>query len=267
MPHMVFTHWDNWFLGFRNVHILHILPLLCAFWIYATYKNLPRFARLSGILLFSLPIYLSWSATSVVGVSVFLILYLLFEFHLLTKILEIKKYILFIVVAFFSLVIFRLQDVFAPLIVGLLKRSITFSGRTFIWDKTLAFVKMHPFLGGGINTLEVDAKIINAPHAHNYFLQILYQSGILGMTFFLVIVVLLVKHLQHTKDRKYSFIISSTLFSFFILLLAESYGRNMDTFFGIIAMAYHINKLTTGLSEDEEQTDSPLMGTLKCGEN
>lgn len=262
-----YPHWENWFLGFRNEHGLYILPLLCFFWIYATYKNLPRFARLSGIILLSLPIYLSWSATSVMGVSAFLILYLFSELHLLTKFLEIKKYILIIVAAFFSLVLFRLQDVFAPLIVGILKRSLTFTGRTFVWDKTIAFIKMHPFLGGGINTLEVDARIINAPHAHNYFLQILYQSGILGMTFFVVIVVLMVKHMQHAKDRKYSFIISSTLFSFLVLLLAESYGRNMAFFFGIITMAYHINKLTAGLSEAGEQTDDPLTETLKCGES
>ena len=118
-----------------------------------------------------------------------------------------------------------------------------------MWDRALEYIKEHWLIGAGINTVKVDAAILKAPHTHDYLLQIMYQAGLVGLIGFIVIIILVVQRLTHAKDRKYSYIISSTLFSFLVMLLTESYGRNMSVFFGIITMAYHVDTLADGLSD------------------
>ena len=244
-----YFHWENWFLGFRNIHVLYILPLLCLFWIFSIYRDMPKAIRFLGIAFFAIPIYFAWSATGMVGISVFLILYIFSELHILARFLEIKKYVLAFVVGFLGFVIFRIQKLFEPFIVSVLERNATFSGRTMMWDRALEYIKEHWLIGAGINTVKVDAAILKAPHTHDYLLQIMYQAGLVGLIGFIVIIILVVQRLTHAKDRKYSYIISSTLFSFLVMLLTESYGRNMSVFFGIITMAYHVDTLADGLSD------------------
>ena len=61
------------------------------------------------------------------------------------------------------------------------------SGRTFIWDRVLVFVKEHPIIGNGYYRDSYFEKVINMPGlttAHNYFLQLVFWGGIVAIVLF-----------------------------------------------------------------------------------
>lgn len=266
-----FTRWsqvNNWFLGYDNAHILFIMPLACAFWIYATYKQLRRPYKIVGFVIVFGTVYVTWAAASVIAVTLYCILFLLSEFQerlAKWRVFKFKYLVVLIAAIFLGLVVFKIQNYFAAFIVDVLGKDITLSGRTVFWTRTLAVIAKHPVLGVGVKTRVENFALIGAPHPHDYYLRIMFQSGIVGMISFLIIVVLVVKALNNQRN-KYCYILSSTLFCVFVIFLTESFD-SIASFFGIMTIAYHINKLTTGLSEAREQTDSPLTGTLKCGES
>lgn len=241
---------QNFFLGYDNTHVLYILPLLCVLLIYANHSYLKRRYKIAVIFLFTATVYVTWSAASVVCISVFLLIFLMSEFHLNFKIFKFKYYFIIIIVAFLGVVIFRLQDIFADFIVGFLGKDLSFTGRTFIWDRTLKVFMRHPFAGVGRHTRVETYMVIGAPHPHNLILRILYESGIVGMISFLAIVLLGGKSLRATFRNKDCFVSSLTLFCFLLLFLVESFD-DLSSFFAMLTMAYHINLLTEGLNKPE----------------
>ena len=74
---------------------------------------------------------------------------------------------------------------------SLFGKSITFSGRIYIWERALIQIYRRPVFGYGIQKSEVlNAIIGNQFSAHNYFLDIAYQRGIVGLIVFLILIVL-----------------------------------------------------------------------------
>ena len=69
-------------------------------------------------------------------------------------------------------------------------KNLTFSGRIYIWERTLIQIYRSPILGYGIqNSENLNAIIGNPFSAHNYFLDIAYQRGLVGLIIFLVLLV------------------------------------------------------------------------------
>lgn len=67
---------------------------------------------------------------------------------------------------------------------------MTFSGRLYIWQRTLLQISKNPMWGYGIQKSEILNSIIgNQFSAHNYFLDIVYQRGLVGLVIFLMLIV------------------------------------------------------------------------------
>lgn len=245
-------HTENYFLAYDNIHIMYLLPFLTNLWLYRTYRKKSAALTAVWMLLFSATVYVTWSATSVVVITVFLIIFLFSEFRLMKKIIELKKYLVLIIAAFVGIILLRRQEFFANFIVDFLGKDLTLSGRTDIWDNALYWFEKHPIFGNGIQTIEVVYRAIGAPHAHNYILQILYQSGIMGLVCFAVILFLLFKPLRHAKGKEYGYILSAALFIYLVLFQVEVYISVMMGFWGSVVMAYNIKPLTEGLSRQND---------------
>lgn len=243
---------QNFFLGYDNVHILYILPLFCSFLIYAVHENIKRRYKIIFIVLFSATVYITWSAASVVSVTVFVLLFMLSEFHLQLKILKFRYFMVAVIVTFFAVIVFRIHVLLEGFIVGILGKSLTLSGRTFIWDRTINYIIENPILGIGRHTRGETYSMIGAPHTHSFFLRVAYESGLIGVICFLFILFLVGKSLKKFSRNKDCFILSATLFCFFIVLLTESFDT-LPSFFGVLVIAYHIRPLTEGLSRSSNK--------------
>ena len=252
-PTIGWRHTENYFLAYDNGHIMYLLPFLFCFWIYSTYEKRPAIWTTIITALFSATVYLTWSATSVVGITVYLMLFVFYEFHIFTKLLEIKKYLLVVAAFFAGVVIFRIQNLFSDFIVNVLGKDLTFSGRTVFWDRVLHCIAQRPVLGWGLQTLEKTWHMIAAPHAHNYILQILYETGFVGLGCFLIMLWMLFKPLKQSRKNPYCFILSATIFCYLFLSMTEYYGVLLMGFWVAVIMAYHIKTLTEGLERPDKK--------------
>lgn len=236
---------ENWFLGFDNMHIIYIIIGLTISVIYSliVYKKLG--IRAYYLLIVSLiTVLIRWTGTGLVGISLLLI-YLLFKGAInKLKIFNIKNYTLISIILFLSIILFRIQNYFSYIIVNVLKKDLTFSRRTYIWDRAIIFIKEHPLLGNGYMDgylRQFKYKIWGAVHAHNEILEILYLGGFVLLFVFIMIILSTIKKLYKNRKNKISKFISWILFVCFIMMLTEVYS--FDKIFLLIIIAYNIDIL------------------------
>lgn len=236
-------YWENWFLGYDNNHITIFLPTLIFMYIYdRVYKKRLTFKFFIILFLINLSIIISWSATSVV--AIFLVdIYILFE-KILSKIfVKSKKIIVGYLVLFISIIILKVQNIFSFLIVDILKKDLTFSGRIYIWEYIKKFIVSKPLLGYGIQdsyTRYNMTALWKSYHAHNFVLEILYRGGILLLFNVIYIIRLVIKQINKSANELKSFSIF-IIFLYAIILLTEFFDP--IHYFYILIVFYNINYL------------------------
>jgi len=110
---------------------------------------------------------------------------------------------------------------FEYFIVDLLGKDLTFSGRTRIWNVAFDVLKEHLWVGNGIGyAFKVSYTYFVA---HNQFLQLIIESGLIGLLLFVSIIILVGKKIQATKNLAEKQVILSAIFIFFIAGLTEAY--------------------------------------------
>ena len=87
-------------------------------------------------------------------------------------------------------------------VTGLLGRDATFSGRTVLWRMSIGSALRQPFLGYGYDaywTSTTEAIRINyalgwdAPHAHNAYIELALELGLIGLIAFLIAVIAILR--------------------------------------------------------------------------
>lgn len=95
----------------------------------------------------------------------------------------------------------------------LLNRSETLTDRTIIWSSLLPFAKKHFLLGhgfGGFWTTSLRTQI--SSHAHNGYLDTILDLGILGLSLFIIFMIILIK-------RSFNLLYSEVQIAFFFISL------------------------------------------------
>lgn len=133
------TFTQNYFLGYRNNSIMLFFPAI----IFSIVRSLRKYNKLtlSSFVITAVSfatVILAFSATSVIGMTVFTLFLLLALINKMPNFLNIITYLAINIAYFFGVIILRLQEAFAFIIVDMLGRDLTFTGRTKIWDSALA---------------------------------------------------------------------------------------------------------------------------------
>lgn len=133
------------------------------------------------------------------------------------------------------------------------------SQRIGIWKSCLDMFTHSPVFGLGagtdnIHTLLVEEYGIARPHAHNLFLQMLVEGGIIGFSFVIAIIVLLIKNL-HTiyknKDgeyKPYAVLYTASLAGFTISSMTEftlQSAKELMIFFFLLGFTEATRRLVT----------------------
>ncbi len=245
---------NNWLLGYDNQHIITILPGIAVSLLYSSYDgNKLKIRTIILIIISTISVIVTFSATSVVAIALMLIFIIVRKkIFNNTKILNLKNYIITYLTLFFSIVIIRMQEIFRYLIVEVLHKSLTFTGRTLIWDRTLDFIKYKPLFGYGVENATVRAVKVgwdNATHAHNTILEILYKGGFIALFIYTYIITIVSKNLMKYKDKMASKIISFTIFTFFIMMIVEA--RDVVNFYIILLLGYNIERIVKDIQKNE----------------
>ena len=167
------------------------------------------------------------SATFKVGMVAVLFAYFLFyknkkiESHL-----KKNTYFLYLIISFvffLMIVVLRMQDHFEYIIVNMLHRNMTFTGRTYFWDLSIEYIKKNIFIGTGYWNMTKRLTYQGIYHAHSTYLSILLESGIVGFVSYYIILIKNGFNINKIKLNKIKKIITFAFFSYFIMTVYEVY--------------------------------------------
>lgn len=228
---------SNWFLGFKNNHINYIMPAILISLINTNYQY--KKITIRNIILLTLgtlTIFLVNSSTAKLGVLIVILLLTGIKMIEKLKKFNIFNYTMTYILVFIGIVIVRIQNIFSFIIVDILKKDITLTGRVHIWDSVIENIKYKPLLGYG-KAYEYTAIVSSA---HNQFLDIAYRTGVLGLISFIMIIYMSFKEVWKYKKEKVAIFISIIIFSYLIMMISEAYS--LEYIIYLFVICYNIKQ-------------------------
>lgn len=245
----------NWLLGYDNLHIVTILPAIVLSLLYSYINGEKIKFRTKLLLIIGIgSVFIRFSGTSVVAIFM-LIFFILTRKSIFknTRIFNCFNYYLFHLTLFVAIVLLRVQDIFSWIIVDILGKSLTFTGRTNIWDTTIEHIKNNYIIGYGVEKASTRVmKNLNqyATHAHNHILEVLYKGGIPLLLVFSYLLLLVGKKLIMYKDTIISKTISFSILIFLTMMLVEA--RDTLNLYILLILGYYVNKIVEVINSNYE---------------
>lgn len=170
-----------------------------------------------ALLLISIALFIgSNSFTSLLSVIIILIIYSILQIDHIFKLLNIGRFISFFIAAsgliFFSMTVIFFPDVLAS-IFGAGGRDLTLTGRTDLWAVMILYIQKHLLFGCGFQGFWV----VNSPQmidiyndfiwlplqAHNGYIDIINETGLIGFSIFILLIINYFKQLSKTSTKHF----------------------------------------------------------------
>lgn len=254
-PEGVLENSSWWFLGYRNIQSWTLLPVATLLIIRALWKfgKLDRWTY-SDLTVIFLTLILIKSATSWIGTFVYLVVagiaWICYKKHkMMPKIINLFDGLLITGVFFVGIILCKLQFVFEPIIVNVLHKDITFTGRTVIWDMTVEYVKEHWLTGAGYLTITdfrnlFPDNVYSYAHPHNYVLSLMVQGGIILLAIAILGIVLSGMRLWKCRGRIVANLFLALLLSMQIMGLTEALSVYLcPLMYPMLTLSMHIEKI------------------------
>lgn len=242
---------DCWLLGFKSGHILYQIAFLFFMAIYTSLylqNSKKRFLFFGAEALVLISAYLVMNRTALVLVILLIIMSAIPQLRQFTVVFNSITYA---ACGFFMnllLVVFRGQELFRWLIVGVFNRRMDLTHRTDVWDAAFRVIKEKPVIGHGYQTF-VYSDIIET--THNEFLEILYKTGIVGLVIFLAILVLVIYWLFKNRKNQQTQWIALFTGAFLLMFVMEQYAFSF--FFYLFIFAYYSHELKKKKEEQDQR--------------
>lgn len=234
----------NYLLGGKNSIAMTALPTIPLIYLYSyMFHNKLKVIPLLLVLICTISLYLSESGTGIV-VSFLAILFVILPKQYFPSF---PTYFWMYIVVFFAIVVFRLQELlFGDFITDVLHKDMTFTGRTYIWDLVLHLIQDSWLIGYGRGNQIISHYFGDLNETHNGFLEIMMYSGVLGILFFLIILIVVGYKLNSNKNNLISKILSFSIFSYLIIGLTESVFYKKE-FWILLVISYNIKYIIENL--------------------
>ena len=242
----------HYLLGSRNVMMRTIFPGICFSIIRSKIEtNKLSIRTIIVMIVAGVSLVLVWSATALVAYFLFCFFIVLFQKKGTPKWFTVKTCYLLVIVIFIAIVVLQLQNLFSFIIVDILHKDTTFTGRTILWVAGMYNIARSPFVGYGLESLETIAaklyKYTQYDSCHNFILDILYQNGIIGFALLLVLFISTEKKVDQCLSEKYKTIFTLFIFAYAIMINFEPF-INGDMRL-LISMLVYINYFNEGAME------------------
>ena len=211
-----------WILGYDNDHVIpYIVTLLLV--MLDNYINSSKVFSKKVYLLFGLCIGTSlylWSVTAFISLIIMAILCLLYSFA--TKhanIFNIRTFIIIIFVTMMFVYVLALSGggLFQNLLVNLLRKDMTFNSRSWIWANYLVNIRSHLLFGNGNETAATLIAKNGVHGAHNEWIQMLYDGGLMHIFFYFAMLYCVSKKLMKKKKTVPAYLCSVSIFAIMII--------------------------------------------------
>lgn len=179
---------------------------------------------------------LVWSGTGIVALTVFIALLLFSRFKKWQSFFHIWTYLLIYLVVFLNIVIYQNQIRFAFVIENILHKSITFTGRTFLWTQAITKIKNNLLWGVGVQKHNEYFKLWGSIFSsHNQFLQFAVEGGLVTIAFFVLAIIICSVFLYRYRHHIVGKILSAAVFASLVSILTEVIGY-VPYLFAILAI-------------------------------
>lgn len=231
-----------WFLGHKNGMIKWLLPGVAYVFSYDL-KFGSTISKLSYIYLAIVFVttFFSGSVTSVIAMICFAVLYVICLRSKDKNRFFSIKYSLLVLLVFFIIVVFlQSQTVLLQWIGNISGKSITMSGRTFLWRNMLTPVLQNPVFGYGIQKSETMQAILRYTNSscHNLVLDYLYEGGLICLGLFAWIIFKVDKELIKGESHLCK-LLAAVILAFSIVWNVETFiGTNFTYVVGLLYFAF-----------------------------
>ncbi len=159
------------------------------------------------------------------------------------KLLNIKTYSIIYTFSFFGIIVYNMQENIFKFIYKFLGKDITFTGRTIIWKIAIAMIKKRTLLGYGVSGNTNIIQYLNNKYlsAHNQFIQIALEGGLISVVFFINIFYQSFRKLLKYRNEKSSKILSLGIIAVLLVLFSEAMG--IYDILILLCFSYNIEKI------------------------
>ena len=242
---------NNWFFKYDNIHILFFLPAIIVSMISLKLQKENKIMNFVLISMITYQVYYCFSANTVVVYTLLLIYLLFYKVIDGFKVFSPKNYFYIFFIIFIGIVIFRVQDILSWLIVDILGKDLTFTGRTIIWNEIMEYIKIKPILGYGFETTDIISAKLGSrafTHAHNTLLDLMYKCGIVLAGIFVYLLNIVIKQLEKHKNDKISKHVAFAMLCMFIMMNFEAREDRIGLYI-ILVLGYNIKYIINCMNE------------------
>ncbi|MBT1173171.1 O-antigen ligase family protein [Bifidobacterium sp. MA2] len=220
---------------------------------YRRYKKVTKSA-LFMFFICAIELYIGGSGTGLIVLFAFIILVIL---QLKNRNANSNMALVVLIISFASIVIFRVQNIFSFIIVGVLHKSLTLSDRTYIWDTAFESIRKNPIIGTGITESlsgNVHLKLnylTKDIFAHDIYLDYLLMGGIPALCIFIVLIISVKRSYEKLINVRYQTFIWWGVVIYLFASIVEIYTTNyclflMFAYMGILEQSIRKNHLVRG---------------------
>lgn len=194
--------------------------------IYASMKK-----RLTiNIVLVNVCVYISlvlvWSATSIAWFTIyFVLLIFMSRKSKLSHFINWLSVLVFIIISHWLIVFVKAQNWLDFIIVDILNKDLTLSGRSVIWDEAIKLIKNSLTFGYGEipdgRYIKVGSALFNT---HNIFLQLFLQGGIIFVLLTLFIMFISFYQIKQNQNQSINSILLISVLTLFCMMITEVYA-------------------------------------------
>lgn len=242
-----------WMLDHQGLLTLYAAPGTCLslLWAYLSRKKPWNFRTAVYVIVCCIEVfYFSHAANCILTYSVFLaILIFIPLWQKFGLALPSIRWLLFgIFVLFFSVIYFNIQEWFEWLIINVLQRDLSLTGRLTVWENTIQAIISKPFWGWGqIDSFEAWRLFVVAAHPHNQFLYIAFQGGLVAFGLFVFFLFYAFRPLL--RYRKINKPCVRVIWAATLCILIGMFGDRYIPYYGITFVVFLLASRTSEILE------------------
>lgn len=179
-----------------------------------------------------------WSATCLIGLVMYIIILFSKTIRKILGKLTIRKIMISFIVIFVLIYYMKIQNLFSIILVSILGKDLTLTGRIGLWSTALEMIKEKWIAGwGNKNSGAIILRDYYYWYAHNIVLDILLEGGVITLISFIALLGTLAKQIRGQLSDSKVKICLIVMIIFMILNITESYFSSIYFYIPMILMA------------------------------
>lgn len=179
-----------------------------------------------------------WSATCLIGLVMYIAILFSNSIRKAMGKITIFKLVISFMVIFTLIYYLKIQNFFSILLVDVLGKDLTLSGRIGLWSSSIEMIKENWLIGwGNKNNGAIILRDYYYWYAHNIVLDILLEGGVITLSSFIVLLGILAKQIKPYLSINRVKTCLIVMIIFMIINLTESYFSSIYFYVPLIIMA------------------------------